>query len=110
MNEFLIGRYSVDRDIEHDDCARTFSGGRTQREIGAARQLPPGLGMTRRLSKTCMRVYSDDTIEPVRARNRFKRGTDDCLSIDMRTGRHYDCKLIGGDPPARRVSGQSFLQ
>ena len=89
---------------------RTFSGGRTQREIGAARQFTPGLGMTRRLSKTCMRAYSDDTVEPVRTRNDFKRGTDYCLSIDMRTRRQDDCKLIGGDPPAPRVSGQSFLQ
>ena len=52
-----------------------LSGGRTQREIGAARQFAPGLGMTRRLEQNLHARLFDDTVEPVRTRNRFKRGT-----------------------------------
>src|SRR5262249_27792899 len=79
-------------------------------EIYATCQFAPRRGMARRLSKAGVRADSDNTIDPLRTRNRLQRSPDDGLDIDMWARGQYDRKLIAGDASARRVGGQHLSQ
>ena len=67
VDEFLIGRNRVDRQFEGNDAAWAFLIGRTQRQLGPAREFAAGGGMLRRLRKTGVRAHPHHGVEPMRA-------------------------------------------
>ncbi len=106
MDEFLISGNGVDGDIERDDRARPAFCCRTQRKVGATRQLTAGRCVTRCLRKARVGAYPYDRVDPMRPRNCVDGGAKHGLGIGIVRSGHRNREFIAGDAPAKYARGQ----
>ena len=108
VDEFLIGGDGINGNVKCDDRSGPSFRGRTQRKVGAARQLTAGRSVMRRLRKTCVRGHAHDRVGPIRTCNRIDGRTDNVFDVLSRG--HYDGEFVTGYPPADDARRQRFPQ